>query len=128
VRLEEEEQRRRSQPGAIVEVTLDPDSLLTAGYGEKIPVLSSGERGFPLEGFGRVVGFYGEGVRLGGYLPQDTARRSYAGSGYLNHVPVGRGAAVLFHQDPHFRLVWHGLTQLFLNACFLLPRQDAPPR
>jgi hypothetical protein len=35
--------------------------------------------------------------------------------------PVGRGAVVLFAQEPDFRLFWRGTAPLFLNAVLYVP-------
>ena len=121
------ESRERRNPGAIVEVRLDPRRLLAAGYGKTIPVLVRGRpQGFPEEGKGRIVAFYGKTKRLSGYIPEASLRK-LEGRGYLLQIPLGKGAFVLFDQNPQFRLFWHGLTRLLLNASFLLPRRRIPP-
>ena len=37
---------------------------------------------------------------------------------FLAVEPVGRGRAVLYNEDPNFRLFWFGLNRLFLNSLF----------
>ncbi len=121
------ESRKRRNPGAIVQVRIDPHRLLAAGYGKTLPVLVQGSpQGFPEEGRGRIVAFYGQTKRLSGFIPKASLAK-LAGKGYLLQVPQGRGSFVLFDQNPQFRLFWHGLTRLLLNASFLLPRRRIPP-
>ncbi len=122
-----EEGRKRRNPGAIVQVRLDPQRLLAAGYGTTLPVLVQGSpRGFPEEGLGRIVAFYGKTKRLSGFIPK-SSQHKLEGKGYLLQIPLGKGNFVLFDQNPQFRLFWHGLTRLLLNASFLLPQRRIPP-
>lgn len=122
------ERRRRSSPGSIVEVRVDPSHVLAAGYDSTLPVLVRGSSpGFSRAGPGEIVAYYGKVKRLSGYLPAEAQQR-LEGTGYLLHAPIGRGAVVLFHQDPQFRLFWHGLTRMFLNAALLLPRRRVRDR
>ena len=88
----------------------------------KVGILGGSNPGFAKDGPGDIVAYYGAVKRLSGYLPE-TARKRLAGTGYLLHARLGRGSVVLFHQDPQFRLIWHGLTRMFLNAVLLLPRR-----
>ena len=83
--------------------------------------------GFPSSGPGQIVAYYGESKRLSGYLSKQAADR-LRGSGYLLHQARGRGAVVLFDQDPQFRLIWHGLTRLLINAAVFTTRRRIEER
>jgi len=121
-----EQARRRASPGSIVEVRVDAEHPLAAGYGETLPVLVRGSNpGFPADGPGQIVAYYGDAKRLSGYLSREAADR-LRGSGYLLAHSRGRGAVVLFDQDPQFRLIWHGLTRLLINAAVFRPRRRIP--
>jgi hypothetical protein len=122
-----QENRMDRNPGAIIQIRIDSKRLLAAGYGSTLPVLVQGRpQGFPEEGRGRIVAFYGQPKRLSGFIPSKSLKK-LEGRGYLLQVPMGKGSFVLFDQNPQFRLFWHGLTRLLLNASFLLPRRRIPP-
>ena len=112
--------RKRSMPGSIFRVELDPAHPLAFGYGQEIAVFQSGMTTFDPK-TGTVAGRFKQGPPLAGYIPEDSEKRM-RDRGYVMVERAGRGAYVLFAGDPNFRSVWHGLTRLFLNAVLLMPR------
>ncbi|MEZ6196151.1 MAG: M14 family metallopeptidase [Planctomycetota bacterium] len=116
----EEEDRRRSAPGSIFRVELDPAHPLSFGYGDEIVVFKGGTRTFDPHS-GLAIGLFRDAPRLSGYLDEETDKRM-RGRGYAMVERQGRGSVVFFAEDPNFRSAWHGLSRLLLNAIILLPR------
>ena len=121
VRMEEaeSERRRRDIPGTILAVQLDPDHPIAFGYGEgPVYVMQQSGRAFNLPDEGRAVGVYSDAPKVAGYLSRED-QGQFHGKAYLVQVSSGEGRVVLFADDPNFRLMWQGLTKLFLNAVLL---------
>ena len=111
-------------PGAIVRVSVDTLSMLTAGVDEtELPTLVFSDRIYkePKDVRpGEVVLRYApeNRLRISGYLwPEVPAR--LAGTPYLWTERVGAGRVIAFAGDPNFRDMWRGLLPLFGNAVLL---------
>ncbi len=120
--IEEKEAQRRTQrqPGSIFVVELDPAHPLSFGYEPEISAFHSGTRSFDPTGPGVHIGLFAEAPPVSGYV-NDKASKALKGRAYLSVDPKGRGAFVLFADDPNFRGAWRGLTRLFMNAALLMP-------
>ena len=115
------ERRRRSTPGSIFRVDLDPDHPLSFGYDNEIAAFQRGMLSFDPEGGGVPVARFVDAPPLSGYILEESEKK-LRGRGYAMVERKGRGTIVLIAGDPNFRSVWHGLSRLFLNAVLLLPR------
>ena len=113
--------RRRQAPGSIFAIELDPAHPLSFGYEAAIAAFKAGTRSFDPEGPGTHVGLFRDAAELSGYVNPATAV-GLEGRSYLSVDGRGRGAMVLFADDPNFRGAWRGLTRLFVNAALLLPQ------
>ncbi|HEX7878288.1 MAG TPA: hypothetical protein VF720_02695, partial [Candidatus Eisenbacteria bacterium] len=113
----ERERRLEAIPGAILRVELDPGHALAYGYEGEARVLKSGDLIFEPTASGRNVAWYPPLSRVSGYISVDNEER-LARTPFLAVESVGRGRAVLYNEDPNFRLFWFGLNRLFLNSLF----------
>ncbi|MFN0204995.1 MAG: M14 family metallopeptidase [Planctomycetota bacterium] len=114
----EADHRKSGNPGSILKLALDPASSVVYGCGEgPLYVLATNENGFDPES-GQVAAYYANNAKVAGFLGSDAARR-LSGAAFAITEKTGRGRAVLFSEDPNFRLVWQGLTKAFLNAILL---------
>ncbi len=118
-------------PGSLFRARLDNRSFLSYGY----PRSESGktEIALPIEGDtfyqsrkegGSIVTLDPDekaAKLLSGWEYTDDTEKFLAGTTWLQDVPVGRGHAVLFLQDPTDRAMWPGLEKLLLNAMILAP-------
>ena len=120
--IEDKEAHRRveQQPGSIFRVELDPAHPLSFGYESEIAAFHAGTRSFDPKGPGTHVGLFLEAEPLSGYVNAKAAK-ALEGRSYVSVEQRGRGAIVLFADDPNFRGAWRGLTRLFANAALLLP-------
>jgi hypothetical protein len=120
---EEQERREREAvvPGVILRVDLDPAFPVAFGYGPQILVLKNGQDSFRLPASGVAAGVFPEGPRVSGWLAPEQ-EKALAGRAWVVEARLGRGHAVLFADDPNFRLFWRGLSRLFLNAVLLYAR------
>jgi hypothetical protein len=109
-------------PGAIVATELSPESPLAAGLPSAPPVLVEGSTVLLPTGDPRidVLTAAGEAPVLTGVVWPEAEER-LAGSLLVSVEPAGRGAVVLFAQEPDFRLFWRGTAPLFLNAVLYVP-------
>ncbi len=109
-------------PGAILKATADEHHFLTLGYDGSVPVLVRSNLAFePDASLATPVSFVArEGLRLSGFAYSDSLDR-LASTPYLVDERVGSGHVILFLDDPNFRVYWHGLARLFLNAILLSP-------
>lgn len=112
--------RRDAIPGTMLKVDLDPAHPLAFGYPSEIVILKRGDLSFRASGPGHAVGTFLEKAVSGYIAPEKSAE--LARRAFLVEVPLGRGHVVLFADDPNFRMFFRGLTRLFMNAIFLLPR------
>ncbi|HLE85863.1 MAG TPA: M14 family zinc carboxypeptidase [Thermoanaerobaculia bacterium] len=104
-------------PGAILATRLTPHHPLAAGLPGPPPVLFSGSTVLLATGDPQVdvLTAAAEAPVLTGIAwPEAEARLE--GALLVSLESAGRGAVVLFAQDPDFRLFWRGTAPLFLNA------------
>ena len=122
--IEEREAHGRTmrQPGSIFRVELDPAHPVSFGYRTEIAAFKNGSRSFDPAGSGTHVGLIKGAEALSGYV-NDAAAKRLEGRAYVTVDRRGRGAFVLFADDPNFRGAWRGLTRLFLNATLLMPQR-----
>lgn len=110
--------RRSGNPGAILRLEFEPGSSVVYGCGDhSFFVLATNEQAFDPES-GSPAAVYAPDPRVAGYVGAD-ATRQLTGQAFAISQRIGRGRAVLFSEDPNFRLVWQGLTKAFLNAILL---------
>lgn len=120
----EHDHRLRQAPGSFFLVELDPAHPLSFGYRGDLAAFKAGLVAFDPTGPGEHVGVFKDASPLSGYVnPED--EKGLRGRSYVTVEEHGRGALVLFADDPNFRGGWHGLSRLFLNACLLLPATPA---
>jgi hypothetical protein len=115
-------------PGTLFRATLDPRSPLSYGYAApkdgkiEIAVPREGNSFYPVRKKGGSIVAFGDQkslVPLSGWAwPEDTAK-NMANTVWLQDVPVGRGHAYLFMEDPTARAMWPGLYKMLLNALLL---------
>jgi hypothetical protein len=108
-------------PGSIFKAELDRRSFLSFGYSRaEIAVPVSGNDFSKARKEGGSVIRFGDDSKvqklLSGWSWPDDSEKAIAGSVWLQDVPVGRGHAVLFTNDPTSRAMWPGLYRLLLNA------------
>lgn len=109
-------------PGAIVATRMTPGHPLTVGVPSSPPVLFSGSTVLLPTGDPQVDVLRaeeGSPVLTGVVWPE--AEERLAGSLLVSFERQGRGAVVLFAQDPDYRLFWRGTVPLFLNAVMIGP-------
>ncbi len=109
-------------PGAIVATELTERNPLAAGLPSAPPVLVAGTIVLLPTGDPQVdvLTAAGEAPVLTGVAWPEAEER-LAGSLLVSLEPTGRGAVVLFAQEPDFRLFWRGTAPLFLNSVLYLP-------
>lgn len=106
-------------PGGVVATELSPEHPLAIGLPSPPPALVSGARVILASGDPSrdVLTVAMDDPVLAGVVWPEAADR-LAGSLLVGMEPRGRGAVVLFAQEPDFRLFWRGTAPLFLNAVF----------
>lgn len=108
-------------PGAMLRAKLNQAHFLTYGYeGETVVLHNTNYLFTPSEEGTNVVTYAEENPRITGFMWEDTESR-IPGTAYLIDENVGRGHAILFADDPLFRLLFPNLERLFTNAVFLAP-------
>ncbi len=108
-------------PGAIVRLEVNPGHFLAYGYEPEQAAMHNSALIFTPSREGTNVASYAkQNPRLSGFIWPDTEKR-LAGSAYLVDENIGRGHAILFADDPLFRLQWPRLTRLFLGAVYFAP-------
>lgn len=118
------ERRRESKvnrrPGGMFGVVLDPGHWLAFGMPTEMAILKRGRRSFAIAERGVNVAVFTREPLLSGYAPaewpEELSKRAW-----LVVENVGRGKAVLFADDPLFRMLTEGEYQLLLNAIVLGP-------
>jgi Zinc carboxypeptidase len=108
-------------PGAILRVEVDPTHPLSLGQGGALwaPYLS--DRLLQPSVAGKnVITVAAEDARAAGFM-WPVMEEAVRGKAYLVEERIGRGAAVLFAEDPAFRGVWEGLHRFLLNALLVRP-------
>lgn len=116
------ERRPIYTPGAILATRLTPQHPLAAGLPGPPPVLFTGSTVLLPTGDPQVdvlTAAPQAPVLTGVAWPEAEARLE--GSLLVSVERAGRGAVVLFSQEPDFRLFWRGTAPLFLNAVLYAP-------
>lgn len=112
-------------PGAILEVDLDVGHPLAFGAGiageeGRMFVLSTGVGFEPNESFETAAWFADDAQGVSGVIGEGTVDRLRRSSWMLQRG-LGRGALVLFADDPLFRIMWYAGFQPYANALLLAP-------
>jgi hypothetical protein len=102
-------------PGAIFKGAVNTDYYLAIAQPEEIPLQMRGNYLFSSSTSGANVVTFPEKSRIMGHVWEDT-EENMKGTAYLADVPLGKGHAILFANDPTFRAFWRGLDRLFLAA------------
>lgn len=122
--IQPDRERPASQPGAILNVTLDTNHWLTAGNDGQTQVMIEGNRVFaPLKlNSGRNVGIYATKDKLiaSGLIWPD-AQDILVQKALLMHQPFGQGHVIAFAEEPNYRAFTEGTMLLFMNAVLLGP-------
>lgn len=114
----------QSLPGSLFRAKVDERSFLTYGYHlPEISVPIAGDAFYlsRKEG-GSVITLDSDpkaNKLLSGWEYPDDTEKNLSGTVWLQDVPVGRGHAVIFTQDPIERAMWPGLEKLLLNAMLM---------
>lgn len=111
--------QRERIAGALFRIALDNTHPLAFGYDTDITILKRGSQTLQLSDQGYNVGIFTEDGPLSGYAWDRLAER-VNDTAYLIDYPLGNGHVVMFSDNPHFRMFWHGLTKIFLNATLFL--------
>lgn len=122
--IQPDRERPASQPGAILNVTLDTNHWLSAGNDGQTQVMIEGNRVFaPIKlNSGRNVGVYGTKDKLiaSGLIWPD-AQDILVQKAFLMHQPFGQGHVIAFAEEPNYRAFTEGTMLLFMNAVLLGP-------
>ncbi|MEM1175126.1 MAG: M14 family zinc carboxypeptidase [Pseudomonadota bacterium] len=113
--------------GAIFAGDLDTSHPLGFGYDDRDIALHRNSRATldtPDNPYGVVIR-YTDSPLLSGYTSQDNIDE-IAGTPALVAQRSGRGAIILFADNPNFRGYWYGTNRLFLNSLFFSTAFDAP--
>ncbi|RYG37325.1 hypothetical protein EON81_07050 [bacterium] len=120
VDLKASEGDNESLPGALFRAKLDRRSRLSYGYDrDEIAVPISGDRFYTKRKEGGSVVTLGEGKKFLTGFDFEGTEKALDNAVWLQDVPVGRGHAVIFTEDPTDRCLWPGLDKLVLNAMLL---------
>ncbi|MCX6382322.1 MAG: hypothetical protein NT023_23070 [Armatimonadetes bacterium] len=66
-----------------------------------------------------MVRFGKDKMRISGFVWDGNTEELLAETAYIVSEPIGRGNAILFLNDPTFRVLWVGLHRMFWNAILL---------
>jgi len=114
----EQESKESRTPGGFYKVVLDPDHWMAFGMPEEMAVLKRGERGFGISDRGVNVAVFAPESLLSGYAPPDFEEK-LSKKAWLIVEGVGRGQAILFADNPLYRMFLESEHQLVLNAVVL---------
>ncbi len=119
-------ERTFSPQGAIVRGEVNPDSWLTAGCAEEIPILFAGSRVFLASRSATTAIRLAneERLRLGGLIWPE-ARNRIADSSWATIERQGNGQVILFATSPNFRGMYEGTERLLMNAVVYGPGAGA---
>jgi hypothetical protein len=115
---QEQESKEGRTPGGFYKVVLDPDHWMAFGLPEEMAILKRGSRGFAVSDRGVNVAVFSEESLLSGYAPPDY-EGELSKKAWLLVESVGRGKAVLFADNPLYRMFLESEHQLVLNAVVL---------
>ncbi len=119
--IQAEKEAPDSVPGVLVRAKVDSDHWITAGLGESLNVLYTGNRKYtPITLDKGVNAAFYEGpdsLLLSGYMWEEN-RKQLAFKPFLIVQPKGRGVVIGFTSDPNTRAYMDGLNMAFLNAVF----------
>jgi hypothetical protein len=105
--------------GALFRVELDTSHPLGFGYDRNITILKRSSSVLQLSERGFNVGIYAKENPVSGYAAENLVEK-IVDTAYLIDYPIGEGHVVMFSDNPHFRMFWHGLTKMFLNAILFM--------
>ncbi|MBT8396694.1 MAG: hypothetical protein KJN92_07000, partial [Gemmatimonadetes bacterium] len=114
----EQEAKEGRTPGGFYKVILDPDHWMAFGLPDEMAILKRGPRGFAVSDRGVNVAVFAEESLLSGYAPPDY-EEELSKKAWLLLENVGRGNAVLFADNPLYRMFLESEHQLVLNAVVL---------
>ena len=104
--------------GAIFAAVLDTTHPLAFGYREVIPLFRNHEIFFePSSTPGATVARYSSTPLLSGYISSKRIAE-LSNTSALIARRLGKGAVVVFADNPNFRAFWYGTNGLFMNAIF----------
>jgi hypothetical protein len=115
-----QESKVNRRPGGLYGVVLDPGHWLTFGMPQRMAILKRGSRAFNIADRGVNVAVFSPEPLLSGYAPPE-ATEEYSKKAWLIAENVGRGKAVLFADNPFYRMFLEGEHQFILNALILGP-------
>lgn len=110
-------------PGSILRATLDRSHWLTGGYTQsQLPVLveSSTFLKPSKEGASPVI-FSGKDLLLDGFSWPNNTEKYLVNTVWASVENVGRGAVVIFAENPVHRAMWRGPAKLLTNAVLFAP-------
>ncbi len=112
-------------PGAVVQVRMDQDHWLSAGYGATARMFAFGWQVYsPLKrDSGRNIAVFDSADKLlvSGHTWQGPSVRQLAFKPLLMYSRAGRGHVIAFTEDPNFRAIIDSANRLLLNAVLLGP-------
>jgi len=114
----EQESKEGRTPGGFYKVVLDPDHWMAFGLPEEMAIMKRGARGFGVTERGVNVAVFPEESLLSGYAPPDY-EEELSKKAWLIVENVGRGQAVLFADNPFYRMFLESEHHLVLNAIVL---------
>ena len=115
-----QESKVSRRPGGLYGVVLDPGHWLGFGMPQRMAILKRGSRAFNIADRGVNVAVFSPEPLLSGYAPPE-AIEEYSKKAWLIVENVGRGKAVLFADNPFYRMFLEGEHQFILNALILGP-------
>lgn len=108
-------------PGAFFKAKIDTSHFLGYGYLKEeiaVPVMG-GTFWKPTKKGSNVVRFGKDKMRISGFVWDGNTEELLADTAYIVSEPIGRGNAILFLNDPTFRVLWVGVHRMFWNAILL---------
>ncbi len=112
-------------PGAVVQVRMDQDHWLSAGYGETARLFAFGWQVYsPLKrDKGRNIAVFDSADKLlvSGHTWKGPSVRQLAFKPLMMYSRAGNGHVVAFTEDPNFRAIIDSANRLLLNAVLLGP-------
>ena len=116
-----------TSPGALLNVTANPDAFLAAGYAEGAAAMVTGSdiyTAVPLDEADTVLRFAGpDALVASGYLWQENIAQT-AYKPFMVSRRTGAGFVIAFTQDPAARGYQEGLDLALLNAVLLAPARS----